>query len=379
MKTETNTENALTLLTPIQVKEADLKQLAEDYKNLVVTRENIKEVDAARKKLKNARRDIEKPVEDNVKALNARVKKEIADYKELAEKFVKIIKPVEDRLDREQTALEEKEKAEQAAKLAKEEKRKRDHRTSINGIEGNTAGVRRGDYDHKLPELEENISFLRDSFEEFSEEGNAVIDTCLQAIENRKAFLSDLEASKAKDEPTPPTEENEALNPREGQLISLGFTKEAHSWTKGEARVPFGVLDVSDEAWDAMMKPHTAKPVNINHHHQINPETEIKHSQEVYPGAKNIVFHTNHVDEAISDASISQQTGGGEVFFKMADKTTPVDKPWLTNPDRFNNLVPDEPLLNTFQIGEYTFGISKNVPMAKAGVIRKLVKAELEK
>jgi hypothetical protein len=75
-------------------KIAELERLGNDYKSLIVTRENIKEADKARLVLKNARLDIQK-VE---KANDTILKNMRAQNKEKAALYIALIEPVEIRL-----------------------------------------------------------------------------------------------------------------------------------------------------------------------------------------------------------------------------------------------------------------------------------------
>lgn len=77
-------------------KIAELERLGNDYKSLVVTRENLKEADKARLVLKNARLDIQK-VE---KANDTILKNMRAQNKEKAALYIGLIEPVEIRLQR---------------------------------------------------------------------------------------------------------------------------------------------------------------------------------------------------------------------------------------------------------------------------------------
>jgi hypothetical protein len=79
-----------------------LEQLANDYRNLVVTRDNLKDADRARITLKNARLDIQK-----IQKANAQVLKDlVAQNKEKGEKFISITEPIEIRIGKDIDMIE---------------------------------------------------------------------------------------------------------------------------------------------------------------------------------------------------------------------------------------------------------------------------------
>ncbi len=107
----------LTQIKPITANEAELKQLAEDYGNLVVTTQNLDAADKARLRLKNERITIQRQEKANNDVLK-QIKK---DNEGRAEMLIGIIKPVEDKLDTAITAIKEAEAKKKEQEKLKEQ------------------------------------------------------------------------------------------------------------------------------------------------------------------------------------------------------------------------------------------------------------------
>jgi len=244
----------LKIIQPITVAEAELLEIKSSYENLVVTKETLKQVDAARKFLKTKRLDIQKTVDANKKAMRDLLKQ----HEDEGDRLVGIIKPIEDRLAKEQKELEDREAAELRAKLKAEEDRKRTIKARIAGIETAISNVRKGAFDGSI----DNIPMPdKDTFEEYNEEGNSAIEMLYGAIENRKLFIkeqAELEARKKAAElaAQPQVLEQPSPTPREARLIGLGFTDSGFAWTHANgSKIPYSMMDVADDVFETLLKP----------------------------------------------------------------------------------------------------------------------------
>lgn len=254
----------LSIIQPITADEAKLIELRDSYANLVVTKETIKAVDAARKTLKNARLEIERTVEANKKAVRELIKK----HEDEGERLVGIIKPIEARLQKEQKEFEEKEAEELRLKLKAEEDRKRGIKARIYEIEALTGQVRGGGLDGNLNDVV--CPHQKDTFEEYNEEGNGVIEAFEMALKSRKVYVEEQALLKAAEERIRQEKEKAELlksmenekpapkesTPREKQLIELGFEDSGFAWTHPSGtRIPYAMMDVDDDIFDTLISP----------------------------------------------------------------------------------------------------------------------------
>lgn len=182
----------------INTKKEELMQLATDYGKLTVTDETMEACDTARKLLKRKRTEIEDIVKDRKKMRLDWKRDEDEKDEKLANEFLSIISAPEKRLEAAINVLTEKRKAEVAAKIASEEKRKRDIKAKIQELENRVGTIRNLNSIVALEEIADDISMEMDSFEEYNEEGNQVIDMVLKTIENRKIVVTgEIEAAEA--------------------------------------------------------------------------------------------------------------------------------------------------------------------------------------
>lgn len=115
-----NTEKKeMVVLTPFEQQKTELQQFVADYKELVVTKENLKESDEKRLVLYRKRIEIQRIAKANKDALNKA--KKINDQRE--EELVAVIKPVEDDILAKVQAIENIEK-----------NRIENHKIAINGV-----------------------------------------------------------------------------------------------------------------------------------------------------------------------------------------------------------------------------------------------------
>lgn len=109
---------------------AALEQLASDYRNLVVTRENLKDADKARLTLKNARLSIQKVEKKNNDIINDLKKRNKSE----ADLFIQLVEPIEIRIENDIKGIE----AEIEMEKRKEEQRVANLRLVIATIEQQT-------------------------------------------------------------------------------------------------------------------------------------------------------------------------------------------------------------------------------------------------
>lgn len=108
----------LVKLEPFEVAKAELQQLANDYKNLVVTKETYDEAVKARRVLREARLNIEKKIKANKDILNTAKK----SLEQEGEELVSIVSPLEETIGAgikvidDEKELEKKRKEEEAQK-----------------------------------------------------------------------------------------------------------------------------------------------------------------------------------------------------------------------------------------------------------------------
>jgi len=119
MNTQTEEQKPqLVRLKPFEVAKAELQQLANDYKNLVVTKETYDEAVKARRVLREARLNIEKKIKANKDILNGAKK----SLEQEGDELVSIVSPLEEtigagiKLIDDEKELEKKRKEEEAQK-----------------------------------------------------------------------------------------------------------------------------------------------------------------------------------------------------------------------------------------------------------------------
>jgi hypothetical protein len=339
----------LQIIKPITVAESELLDIKASYENLVVAKETLKQVDAARKFLKTKRLDIQKTVEANKKAMRDLLKQ----HEDEGERLVNIIKPVEDRLAKEQKELEDREAAELRAKLKAEEDRKRAIKAKIAAIENTISAVRKGEHDKNIDSFV--IEPDKDTFEEYNEEGNSAIDMLHGAIENRKLFLkeqAELEARKKAAElaAQPQVKEQPSPTPREARLIGLGFTDSGFAWTHPNGtKIPYIMLDTADDVFEALLKPFKQPDLFA-----VTPKTEMSIA-------------------SMNDAQIHDKFLGGK-----AGITTPTTKPDFAALAKATPETPEvkavkTPDLNYFETNGYAIGIDKRIPFSKVLAVKNAI------
>ena len=182
----------LTQIKPIVANEAELKQLAQDYGNLVVTTENVDAADKARLRLKNERITIQRQEKANNDVLK-QIKK---DNEGRAELLIGIIKPVEDKLDIAITAIKEAEAKKKEQARLKEQNRVQGHRNRITGIAQSTARLALANNIEDIRVKVAEIEAMSGTFEEFEVEADEAIQLFKMSAGNRVEQLQRIEAEK---------------------------------------------------------------------------------------------------------------------------------------------------------------------------------------
>lgn len=353
------TETAqLSIIQPITTDEAKLIELRDSYANLVVTKETIKAVDAARKTLKNARLEIERTVESNKKAVRELIK----NHEDEGERLVGIIKPIEARLQKEQKEFEEREAEELRLKLKAEEDRKRGIKARIYEIEALTGQIRAGVFDDKL----EYVTCLsdKDSFEEYNEEGNGVIEAFEMALKSRKVYVEEqarikaieqqrIEEEKAallksmeNDKPAP-----KELSPREKELIELGFEDSGFAWAHPDGtKIPYAMMDVADDIFNTLTAPIRGKVVSET--------VEVAPTQPIATPDTNPNLGENTALKAKPD------------FKSLVSKEPEMEK---AKPITDSVSVSTTPDLNIFDVNGYKVGIDKAIPFGKVLAVKNAI------
>lgn len=358
----------LSIIQPITADESKLIELRDSYANLVVTKETIKAVDAARKTLKQARLEIEKTVDANKKAVRELLKK----HEDEGERLVGIIKPIEARLQKEQKEFEEREAEELRLKLKAEEDRKRGIKARIYEIEALTGQVRGGGLDGNLDDVA--CPHQKDTFEEYNEEGNGVIEAFEMALKSRKIYVEEQALLKAAEERIKQEKEKAELlksmedekpapkepTPREKQLIELGFEDSGFAWTHPSgSRIPYAMMDVADDIFDTLILPIQSKLV---------PELD-KISKEFSEAIDKAATEPIGMPETNHNLGNNTALKVGKPDFKsMVSKEPKTAKPIIDNVS-----VSTTPDLNIFEVNGYKVGIGKSIPFSKVLAVKNAI------
>ena len=199
------TETELQTTETLQLKKIDagvqkvneLKELADKYKNLVVTEETLDEAEKARLDLYRARIDIQRDAKFNNEVLNKA--KKINSSNE--DTLIGLIEPTEkDIFEKVRQVKELVEKRKREAEQA-EANRIKAIKAKIALIEKRISDIRLCASEQILDQIALEVSVQENSFSEFNEEGNSVVKMALTGIETRKLFLKEeVEAAKKRKE-----------------------------------------------------------------------------------------------------------------------------------------------------------------------------------
>lgn len=320
--TESKSKKETHELEIISQTEAELKQLAKDADSQIVTATTIKESRNLLSKIRQARYGIQRIEKSNNDKLNVLKKKN----KQKAEDHIKIILKSEESLEAKVMAIEKAEKDKADALIKAEDDRKKAHRDNIAIIEAFVTEIRICTDIGRLNDIKEEITLNLDGFEEFNEEGNLAIATVTTAIDNR-IFIIEEESKVQAIKSEFNTFNKELLNERIDEIESSRqeAIKEAANKMDEETILPDERYD--DDSTDNWIKGPS----------QLMKETDelgMMNSPKETPPYKESLSFSARLPETITDIKI-----------------------------------PPVPL-NIYSMGEYTFGMSKNVPFSKVKEIR---------
>lgn len=120
---ENSTTLEVSVLSVFDITKQQLESFLSDYKNLVITEENIKEAIKARAAIREKRYAIQAQQKSNDDKRIAWNKKAMADNKAAAEELLALITPIEEPIDQKIKDFEAKKEAEKQAKIKAEQER----------------------------------------------------------------------------------------------------------------------------------------------------------------------------------------------------------------------------------------------------------------
>ena len=200
MNTQTQEQKPqLVRLEPFEVAKAELQQLANDYKNLVVTEETYDDAIKARRVLKDARLNVEKKVKANKDILNGAKK----SLEQEGDELVLIVSPIEDKISAGIKLIDDKKEAEKKRKEEEAQKKIAARNASLAGYE---MKYEDGTYtlgDHSISAVQIKV-FSDAEFEEFvglvKTEYQKILDLRAEAELARKAEETRLELQRQEQE-----------------------------------------------------------------------------------------------------------------------------------------------------------------------------------
>jgi len=356
----------LSVLTPFQHQEAELTKLAQDYKNLVVTEQNLKEAEEARMKLWRIRvKEIAKTLKQNLE----KIKSFKTEQEEKAEKLCNIIQPVEEDLEKRiQIVKAAKEKREKEEK-EKEAKRVLGHRTKVAELNKLTLKV-------NVMEMEE-LSLIdiawADSYDaqEFMPEFTQALTAINLAINSRKELLVLRKAEadrKAKEEAEKAGAKKYEENFKQltEMLTSVNIEEDL---TKVEV-----LLEIADNTNPENYGPNAAQAKGVLTALKMLAETRreflIKRAQErvTFSFKKEVVQ-----EDLIKEEPVIMETERVELpkndnltfnsgtYIIVGSKEQPKEEQPTTLPDLPAGSSTDNAEYNYFSINEYRIALSKNV------------------
>jgi hypothetical protein len=177
----------LVVLTPFEQQKSELQEFVKDFRGLVVTADNCKEMNEKRLVLYRKRLEIQRIAKANKDALNKA--KKINDERET--ELVAVIKPVEDEIQKNVQAIENIEK-----------ERVDKHKKVIEGLKNRLISVFQKTEIDELNQMEQDLinwEFTYDG-EEFKDEINQNVSALKSAISSHKIALEAALAQKKKEE-----------------------------------------------------------------------------------------------------------------------------------------------------------------------------------
>lgn len=246
-KKEEQTSTEVGKLTPFAVTKDRLTQLANDYKNLVVTKDNLKEANEARLVLYRERISIQGVMKKN----NDKLNKLKSDNKEAGEILIAITSPIENRLKSDCDKIE-----------TAEENRKKTHKRNIESIHSKVTAIRAAKTIQELDIIAVEVSAHTDKFQEFNAEGNEAVKSILQSIANRKLILEDEAKAEKIRKANEDAEKKEEPVPAETPSVVNGAKRQSFQSpppTTGTYRAPSNIASTEPEK-DPLTKEKTDAP-----------------------------------------------------------------------------------------------------------------------
>lgn len=184
----------VSVLSKFDITKQELESFLSDYKNLVITDENMKEAVKARAAIREKRYAIQAQQKSNDDKRIAWNKKAMADNKAAAEELLSLISPVENPIDEKIKEFEERKEAERQAKLKEEQDR---INARIKAIEHTGA---------EKNELGYNLGSAFIGHDEFKSLSESIFDRILLTFETEAKIIAD---KKAEEEAILKAEEDE--------------------------------------------------------------------------------------------------------------------------------------------------------------------------
>ncbi len=189
---ENTEEKELVVLKPFDIQKAKLQELAEEYKNLVVSDETYENARKVRAIFREKRLEIQNILKENKSLLNSMKSKQ----EEMAQELIAIISPVEDQIDAGMKVIDQRKEQEKKRKEEEAMKKISDRQSLLSGYE---MKYDNGSYilgDHSISAVQIKV-FSDEEFDEFlgkvKEEHQKIIDLRKQAEEERKKKEAELE------------------------------------------------------------------------------------------------------------------------------------------------------------------------------------------
>lgn len=357
----------VTLLTPFQHQEAELRKLADDYRNLVVTEQNLKEAEEARLKLWRIRvKEIGKTLKENLETLKG-VK---TDQEKKAERLSSITQPVEEDLERKISIVKAAKEKREKEEREREANRVRGHNQKLSELSSLTAKI------NKMMSVEEvnavDLSWTGEyEAEEFSE---AFVTACNNVFSAKAARIELLELRKKEEERKAA---EEAKNKTElhyenkfkeltSMLSAINTVEEIEKVeayieiAKNEDTTIYGPY--SDQATPVLQAlgviAQGRKDFLIKRAHEevkISPREEVPASDKHEPESQEPVY----VPKRPAFGHVSQNY---EPQNHIPDINEPEDTHEQVSKDGIEEKLPENPDLNYFTYGNFVVGLSKNVP-----------------
>lgn len=293
-----NTEKKeMVVLTPFEQQKTELQKFVADYKELVVTKENLKESDEKRLVLYRKRIEIQRIAKANKDALNKA--KKINDQRE--EELVAVIKPVEDDILAKVQAIENIEK-----------NRIENHKTAINGVTRRITTVVSMSDLNSLVKLETDFeAWFKDyNAEEFALELAEAANGLRNAIANTKIAIQARLDSEAKLR----EEEAAAKKKLEQEALKVANTlfddvPEQELAAKDES----GLLEASglDKALDIKIERDLPHETGVPYPNPMTPKeafpsTPIASTEKAFKPNFHFEGYEFYIDQSLSEKSIEQ-------------------------------------------------------------------------